>query len=189
MIWTDAAIATVRAALTEGLTASQVVTRLWEVHRMPTLNAIGFGGLNPHVRKSQKRKEPAAKRASPSPLVGEGARRADEGLAGNQCRTGRSQGTPHPTSGFALGHLLPQGEKAEAAPPPSLIPPSLDPAAYDSASRRVPLERLGAGCKWPVNDAAKGEAHLFCGQGRSGDGPYCAHHAARARRPRSDGRW
>lgn len=52
----------------------------------------------------------------------------------------------------------------------------------------VPGERATAGvslmmlephmCKWPVNDAAKGELHLFCGA--ESDGPYCPFHAMKS---------
>lgn len=37
------------------------------------------------------------------------------------------------------------------------------------------LAALGYGmCRWPVNDAAKGEPHLFCGA--PSDGSYCPYH-------------
>lgn len=56
-----------------------------------------------------------------------------------------------------------------------------DPHAYDAASRHVPLVDLRSGdCRFPVNNAALGEAHLFCGLQAAPDAPYCAHHAARA---------
>ncbi|WP_309086434.1 GcrA family cell cycle regulator [Chelativorans sp.] len=51
---------------------------------------------------------------------------------------------------------------------------------YDARSRRVPLTRLGVGCKFPVNDAAVGEEHLFCGHPAKAGSPYCAHHSLRA---------
>jgi hypothetical protein len=35
-------------------------------------------------------------------------------------------------------------------------------------------------CKWPVNDAAPDELHLFCGL--PAEGPYCSHHASRTLR-------
>jgi RHH-type transcriptional regulator, proline utilization regulon repressor / proline dehydrogenase / delta 1-pyrroline-5-carboxylate dehydrogenase len=60
----------------------------------------------------------------PSPLEGEGARRAGEGLSPHTLNTEISQ-TPHP-SRFA-SHLLPQGEKEEAAFPTSTRP-ILNPA-------------------------------------------------------------
>jgi hypothetical protein len=42
-----------------------------------------------------------------------------------------------------------------------------------------PLVRLGAKqCKWPVNDAAAAEMHLFCSA--PAEGSYCAAHAKRS---------
>jgi hypothetical protein len=35
-------------------------------------------------------------------------------------------------------------------------------------------------CRWPVNDAAGGEQHLFCAAKAVSGNPYCAVHAARA---------
>lgn len=41
-----------------------------------------------------------------------------------------------------------------------------------------PLMMLAARqCKWPVNEAERGQEHLFCGL--PAEGSYCAHHAAR----------
>lgn len=33
-------------------------------------------------------------------------------------------------------------------------------------------------CKWPVNDAERGQEHLFCGM--ASEGPYCEQHKARS---------
>ena len=53
------------------------------------------------------------------------------------------------------------------------------PVDHDKCSRNVPMMELQAGaCKWPVNDAAKGEQHLFCGL--PADGSYCEQHRKRA---------
>ena len=44
-----------------------------------------------------------------------------------------------------------------------------------------PILQLEAGqCRWPVNDAAPDELHLFCGL--PSQGSYCDHHAARSAR-------
>lgn len=62
-------------------------------------------------------------------------------------------------------------------------PPQLaaDPTEYDLASRQLPLVDLGRhDCKWPVNNAAPGEMHLFCGRERLTGLPYCGHHQARS---------
>ncbi|MHB2265013.1 GcrA family cell cycle regulator [Aliihoeflea sp. PC F10.4] len=53
--------------------------------------------------------------------------------------------------------------------------------AYDAASRRLPLPNLDwSDCRFPVNEAERGETHLFCGKPVVGGKVlYCAHHAAR----------
>ncbi|GAA4108661.1 GcrA family cell cycle regulator [Aminobacter aganoensis] len=59
--------------------------------------------------------------------------------------------------------------------------PAIRSADYDAASRHVPLADLSRfECRWAVNDAAKGEDHLFCGHPSVLDSPYCAHHALRS---------
>ena len=58
---------------------------------------------------------------------------------------------------------------ARPASEPLIIPPAIE-------CRTVPMLDLGANeCRWPVNDAARGELHLFCGNPASG--PYCPGHA------------
>lgn len=49
-------------------------------------------------------------------------------------------------------------------------------------SRFLPLHALGHGeCKYPTNNAASGEDHLFCGA--EAEGSYCAFHTRLAYRP------
>jgi hypothetical protein len=44
----------------------------------------------------------------------------------------------------------------------------------------VPLDKLAPyQCKWAINEAERGEQHLFC-RAPAPDGPYCAHHKARS---------
>lgn len=51
------------------------------------------------------------------------------------------------------------------------------PTAFEC--RSVPLLDLKRGeCRWPVNDAAKGEMHLFCGN--AAEGVYCRPHFIRS---------
>jgi hypothetical protein len=47
----------------------------------------------------------------------------------------------------------------------------------------VPLDKLAPyQCKWAINEAERGEQHLFC-RAPAPDGPYCAHHKARSVAP------
>jgi hypothetical protein len=55
-----------------------------------------------------------------------------------------------------------------------------EPGEYDLKSRRVGLMELRAGdCKFPVNDAAAREPHLFCGLAAEPGSSYCRHHRLR----------
>ncbi len=38
-------------------------------------------------------------------------------------------------------------------------------------------------CRWPINDAAIGKSHLFCGSRKERGKPYCAAHCRLAYRP------
>ena len=54
--------------------------------------------------------------------------------------------------------------------------------AYDAASRRLPLADLEwRDCRFPVNDAARGETHLFCGAPTTGNTRWCRHHLMRVK--------
>lgn len=84
------------------------------------------------------------------------------------------------------------GPKVEDKPKRKVLPvsPSIfnetpAPVAYspaytpERATVGVPMMLLGTCmCKWPVNDAAKGELHLFCAA--AADGPYCEEHAQKS---------
>ena len=68
---------------------------------------------------------------------------------------------------------------------PSIFNDAPAPVAYspvytpERATVGIPMMLLGSCmCKWPVNDAAKGELHLFCGA--AADGPYCAEHTQKS---------
>ncbi|RWC29819.1 MAG: hypothetical protein EOS70_23290 [Mesorhizobium sp.] len=64
---------------------------------------------------------------------------------------------------------------------PRPVDDGIAPDVYDAASRHVPLESLKPReCRWPVNNAAQGEQHLFCGQATDDERSYCPHHCRRA---------
>lgn len=63
------------------------------------------------------------------------------------------------------------------APKPHVSKPKPAPVKV-LPPRFIPLMELKRGeCKWPVNDAARGETHLFCGNPAELDKPYCRIHA------------
>lgn len=55
---------------------------------------------------------------------------------------------------------------------------------FEPVPLNLTLTELGPrNCRWPVNDAAIGEDHLFCGKEAEECQPYCTHHARRAHGP------
>lgn len=63
------------------------------------------------------------------------------------------------------------------SPKPHVSKPKSAPIKVLSP-RFIPLMDLKRGeCKWPVNHAARGETHLFCGNSAEFDKPYCRTHA------------
>lgn len=57
------------------------------------------------------------------------------------------------------------------------VVPYVDPLC-GPGNRRVVLAHLGVGCKWPVGE--KAGQHLFCGEARAPECPYCERHEADA---------
>jgi hypothetical protein len=43
------------------------------------------------------------------------------------------------------------------------------------------MELKERSCRWPVNNTAVGEQHLFCGHDRQTGSPYCPFHEAQSR--------
>ena len=78
-----------------------------------------------------------------------------------------------------------QGRMVSLRPRSSLPPRPLRVVTNETALCGKPLLMLKAReCRWPVNDAARDEIHLFCGL--PADGPYCQHHKIRAVQPPRD---
>lgn len=68
--------------------------------------------------------------------------------------------------------------ESRAFDPGEVAPVKIEPTVFEC--RAVALADLSPGeCKWPVNDAAVGEVHLFCGN-RADMGSYCRSHWERS---------
>jgi len=68
--------------------------------------------------------------------------------------------------------------KAEPKPAPvPIMRPAIEVRPEPIVVGRTLMMLQRGQCKWPVNDAAKGEEHLFCGE--RAEGSYCRHHARR----------
>ncbi len=172
--WTKEVKALVAGMLLEELSASQIAVRLRPgvqvtrnavvgvVHRDPILRAIGLRGGSgaphkphkaPRIKKSRipgVLAAPKRRRFSMAPL-----------LSGKQYI-------------HHIGDHVPDFQDWCEHPPKLHKLPKPDRTVFEC--RSVPLLDLNRGeCKWPVNDAAIGELHLFCGN--PADGSYCRSHA------------
>jgi len=156
-MWSEAEVETVRAALLEGLSARQIAERVRKLH---------------------------GRDANRNQIVGLVHRRpqlTEVGFRGPRTRAGAKQLREAKERPARTRKVLPRAP--EAGKPRTTAAPQPRPVDVDIPAPEplaVPLVELGAGCKWPVNNAAPGELHLFCGAAREGFGPYCPHHAARA---------
>lgn len=94
-----------------------------------------------------------------------GFSRTGTGFSGGRRSGARRQSCPRPP----------------AARPQRILPDHVDAGAYDAAAPGLRLADLGGrACRFPVNDAAPGEPHLFCGLPVLWGRPYCGHHCGRA---------
>ncbi len=95
--------------------------------------------------------------------------------------------------GFGGLPVAPARPRPPRAAPPRRIPDTgyrppmpvqvdtKSPFVYDATSRHLELVALSRrDCRFPVNEAAPGEAHFFCGHPAAPDSPYCRHHSMRA---------
>lgn len=134
--------------LSEGLTASQIVSVFCRtfgedrsrnaiigiVHRNKRLAAIGLAGRG---ERSEKQKAAAARQK-----------------------------------------IVEKRQVRRAVVPAKPVVAPQPPKRVDAAAKTL-ADLAWSECRWPVNDAAPGEQHLFCAAPR-GNGPYCPFHARQA---------
>lgn len=174
-------IAAIGKWLAEGLTGAQIVGRMWTVFcRTVSRNAII--GL---VRRN------AALRAIGFSRAPNGLRQCDA-LPSGKPRRASDVGKRPAFNGYLMARDLAATIEGHEKDPdvPAFVPRPASalsgrveaPIVRDAASRHVALVDLKHDeCRFPVNDAAPGEMHLFCGMPAAAGRPYCRHHALRAR--------
>lgn len=200
--YSDDEIEIIAKLLREGLSGSELAARfgamtgrnvsrnaiIGVVHRNRKLKRIGFSHAGPSIQGP--RRSPKATKAEQRR-----ARLAPKAKAQPQPLHAK---TPD-TFGFLPARAFVQNVVAEgefdreasrAYPPPAPHVPrspasraaqDFPPEEYDRQSRRIELTELKSGdCRWPVNDAAPREIHLFCGHPVDAGSSYCLHHRLRA---------
>jgi GcrA cell cycle regulator len=149
MAWNDERVELLKRLWTEGLSASQIASRLGGVTRNAVIGKVhrlGLSGRATSTRSVAPRpRRMHAPRQHRSPTVMYGTR-------GN----------------VALKPTFHEEIEPEPAPVEELfIPP---------AERATILSLKEAMCRWPVGDPGA-EDFYFCGRKTSGSHPYCEHHA------------
>lgn len=155
--WPDQCLETTRVLVAEGRSASAIAAELW--------SRFGFS-------------------ASRNAVIGQIERR--KGNEGWPPKRARTKAPAHPRAKrpqrSRRGWLMP-GTPAAPAPKGFRTTTKAEGAAYDAASRRVPLADVEADqCHFPVTDAERGETFLFCGLPAETK-RYCSHHHNRAYQP------
>jgi GcrA cell cycle regulator len=149
MAWNDERVELLKKLWAEGLSASQIASRLGGVTRNAVIGKVHRLGLSGRATSSRS--------ASPRPRRVQAPRqhRAPSLLFGTR-------------GNVALKPVF--EEEVEPAPAPVqelYIPP---------AERASILTLKEAMCHWPIGDPGEEEFH-FCGRKTSGSLPYCEHHA------------
>ncbi|HYB06111.1 MAG TPA: GcrA family cell cycle regulator [Methyloceanibacter sp.] len=155
MAWNDERVELLKRLWAEGLSASQIASRLGGVTRNAVIGKVHRLGLSGRATSSRS--------SSPRPRRVQAPRQH------------RAPSLLFATRGNAA--LKPAyEEEIEPAPAPIeelYIPP---------AERASILTLKESMCRWPIGDPGEEEFH-FCGRKTSGSVPYCEHHARLAYQP------
>jgi GcrA cell cycle regulator len=155
MAWNDERVELLKKLWAEGLSASQIASRLGGVTRNAVIGKVhrlGLSGRAPSSRSSAPRpRRVQAPRQHRAPALMFGTR-------GN----------------VALKPQFQEDSEPQPAPVTELfIPPE---------ERATILTLKESMCRWPVGDPAS-EDFYFCGRKKTGSHPYCEHHARLAYQP------
>ncbi|HRD75849.1 MAG TPA: GcrA family cell cycle regulator [Hyphomicrobiaceae bacterium] len=160
MSWSDERVELLKKLWAEGLSASQIATRLGSVTRNAVIGKVHRLNLAGRATKSRvKAIRPRVKTAAPG---------------GSQIAK-----RPQARAKFAqLGNpLIRQLYEADAEPLPSHE--ELD---IPLAERKTIQTLVECSCRWPIGDPQAADFH-FCGKNKMPSLPYCEFHARRAFQP------
>jgi GcrA cell cycle regulator len=155
MAWNDERVELLKRLWAEGLSASQIASRLGGVTRNAVIGKVHRLGLSGRATSSRS--------ASPRPRRTQAPRqhRAPALMFGTRGNT-------------ALKPVYEEDIEPAPAPVTELyIPP---------AERASILTLKESMCRWPIGDPGEEEFH-FCGRKKVGTIPYCEHHARLAYQP------
>ena len=159
--WTNERVELLKQLWADGLSASQIATRLRDVSRSAVIGKVHRLGLAGRPTTSRVRTARPRSNIALFPA--------------------RSPQAPHLTFTNPAPKPAPQPQERKAA---AIIPLSAAPA-LDEPAPEGPLKLLDLKdgmCHWPIGDPKEDGFH-FCGRRRSLATPYCEHHAAIAYNP------
>ncbi len=160
MSWTDERVELLKKLWADGLSASQIASKLGEVTRNAVIGKVHRLGLAGRATTSRVR---AARPRSNIALF-----------------PSRSPQVQYRTFGNAALKTAIQPQERKVA---SVIPlralPELEPAPEGIITLADLKESM---CHWPIGDPME-EGFHFCGRHKGSSGPYCEHHGAIAYNP------
>ncbi len=163
MAWTDDRVEMLTKLWAEGLSASQIATRMGGVTRNAVIGKVHRLGLSGRGRPTRATRTKTVKQKPSMP---------------------HAPRTPMPVVGNTALKTTP-----EAAPEPEakVEPAPLREVEIPAGERRTILTLNEHTCKWPIGDPGDRNFH-FCGRKSETAMPYCKDHAAVAYQPNHDRR-
>jgi GcrA cell cycle regulator len=164
MSWTDERVESLKKLWSEGLSASQIASRLGEVTRNAVIGKVHRLGLAGRATTSR------VKTMRPRKSVARVKTRRIVRYAGG--------------GSFGGGGAVQQG--APGMPQMEVMPPSFlrhaDELVIPMEERKSVVTLTESSCRWPIGDPQHDDFH-FCGKGKLAGTPYCEFHARRAFQP------
>jgi len=158
MAWTEDRVETLKKLWAEGLSASQIATRLGGVTRNAVIGKVHRLGLSGRVTPSRASRPRVNKPRQPSHP--------------GRINAYRSAGaTALKTETIAEKSVLPEPE-----------PSPIREVEIPPGERATILTLSEKTCRWPIGDPSAEEFH-FCGRKPSVNMPYCEHHCQIAYQP------
>ena len=160
MSWTDERVELLKKLWADGLSASQIATKLGEVTRNAVIGKVHRLGLAGRATTSRVR-----------------AARPRTNIALFPSRSAQVQYRTFGNTALKVA-AQPQERKSAAVIPLRALP-ELEPAPEGTITL---IDLKECMCHWPVGDPME-EGFHFCGRKKGFGGPYCEHHSAIAYNP------
>ena len=160
MAWTDERVEQLKKLWSEGLSASQIATRLGEVTRNAVIGKVHRLGLAGRATVSRPK-----------------VMRPRKAVANTAARAGKR---PNKLLRYPGSGGFPQPSGLDGAP--EVYVRTFEELVIPMEERASILSLKETSCRWPIGDPQHDDFH-FCGKGKLDGLPYCEFHAHRAFQP------